>query len=448
MAVNEELVDAIDTLWKIPAPGPENIYSDPAFITLMGVCSERYGLPKNPFGLSFALGNALRSLGAPWLQSSTAPGGRPTMRGVADKLDHAFTRKTVNRRYLCPLDCADSLPALAFGNATVRQFTAIELEELFDERRLMRNFQGWRLDSAKLSEFSWLVVEEEFQVDKPLGAGVTQFCYQRVDRDLGEIDPHQSRFPRPVEEALFFLMLGNWESWSAMNEVDWRGFRVRWVYTLDDDLFIAPSKPSSADSLSWQPYIYDSGWGEVVEEERPIVYELTHNANNEMQRLDNNYWQQLVDARATPLFETPVEHFLVRAFLSDGIDEFMAHLTVIDAAFGLHKDYDKKNRPKDDPLREAGATKRVATRLAAALNEPGATDAYNELFNLRSAFIHGRSEVDKISMEKRVLARSLARKAAEALVSLSSSPDPSRESVLRTLLVCGTGIQSSAGVSE
>jgi len=440
MAVSQEFIGAIDTLWNIPAPGPDNIYSDPAFIALMGVCSERYGLPKNPFGLSFALGNALRSLGAPCLQPSTAPGGRPTMREVADKLDHAFTRKTIKRRYLCPLDCADDLPALAFGNAYVQQFAARELEEIFDERRLMRHFQRWRLDSLKLSEFFWLVVEEEVQVEEPPGARVTPFFYQRFDRDLGEIDPHQSRFPRPVEEVLFFLILGPWESWSVMNEVDWRGFRVRWVYTLDEDLFIAPSKPPSADSLSWEPHIYDSGWGEVVEDERRIVYELTDNANHEVRGLDNAYWQKLADARATPLFETPVEHFLVRAFLSDGIDEFMAHLTVIDAAFGLHKDYDKKNRSTDDPLRNAGATKRVAARLAAALNEPGATEAYNDLFNLRSAFIHGRSGVDKISTEKRVLARSLARKAAVALVSLSSSPDPSRESVLRALLVCGAGI--------
>jgi hypothetical protein len=437
MAVTQEIIDAIDTLWKIPAPGPDNIHSDPAFTTLIRLYSEQYRLPANPFGLSMSLSYALRSLGAPCLQSSTAPGGRPTMRGIAHRLDDAFTRKSFKRTYICPLDYADDLPALIFGNAQVRRFSATELEELFDEQRLMRHFQGWRLDSLRFSEFFWLVIEEDVQVEKDLAVRLSPFSHHWFDRDLGAIDPHQSRFPLPVEDALFFLMLGPWESWAALNEVDWRGFKIRWVYTLDEDLFTAPSKPPSADSLSWEPHIYDSGWGEVVEDERRIVYELSGNAHSQLQTLDRNYWEKLVSARSTPLFETPVEHFFVRAFLSDGIDEFMAHLTVIEAAFGQQSDHDRKGRSKDDPMRGAGATKRVAARLAAALNEAEVIEAYEELFSLRSAFIHGRSGVDKISTETRVLARTLARKAATALISLAGSPDISRESVLSDLLVSG-----------
>lgn len=441
MAVTQEIIDAIDTLWKIPAPGPDNIHADPSFTALIRLYSEHFGLPANPFGLSMSLSYALRSLGAPCLQSSTAPGGRPTMREVAHRLDDAFTRKSFKRTYLCPLDYADDLPTLSFGNAQVRRFSKTELEERFDEQRLMRNFQGWRLDSQRLSEFFWLVIEKDVQVEKDLAARLSPFLPHWFDRNPGEIEPHRSYFPQPVEDALFFLMLGPWESWSGFNYLDWRGFKIRWIYTLDEDLFTAPSKPPSADSLSWEPHIYDSGWGEVVEDERRIVYELDANAHSELQILDCSHWERLVAARSTPLFETPVEHFLVRAFLSDGIDEFMAHLTVIEAAFGQLDDHDRKGRLKDDPMLSAGATKRVAARLAAALNEPEVIEAYRELFNLRSVFIHGRSGVDKISEETRVLARTLARKAATALISLADSPDVSRESVLRELLASGAVLQ-------
>src|SRR3546814_1992418 len=53
---------------------------------------------------------------------------------------------------------------------------------------------------------------------------------------------------------------------------------------------------------------------------------------SELARFNNGAWEQLQAARATSLFETPVEHFLVRAFLADGMDEVMAHMTAIEAA--------------------------------------------------------------------------------------------------------------------
>jgi hypothetical protein len=59
-----------------------------------------------------------------------------------------------------------------------------------------------------------------------------------------------------------------------------------------------------------------------------------------------------------PLFETTIEHFFVRAFLEDPLDEFLAHITTIEAALGLKSDY-------------PGATKPVATRVSALLQGEG-----------------------------------------------------------------------------
>jgi hypothetical protein len=153
-------------------------------------------------------------------------------------------------------------------------------------------------------------------------------------------------------------------------------------------------------------------------------------------------WTEFKAARATPLFETPVVHFLVRAFLADGIDEVIAHLTVIEAALGLQSDHKKELRRLPDPKPRWGATQRVAARLNAALNDPKAGDDYKALFELRSAFIHGRAGLQKISTPQRVLARSIARRAAKALVPLARHPSLSREEVLSELLAKGAAFKN------
>lgn len=48
----------------------------------------------------------------------------------------------------------------------------------------------------------------------------------------------------------------------------------------------------------------------------------------------------------------------------DGIDEFMAQLTTVEAAFGLQDDHEPDNRCN---YRRLDVTKRVARRLAAAM---------------------------------------------------------------------------------
>lgn len=80
---------------------------------------------------------------------------------AATALDAAYTRAATVRRHICPLDLADDLPPITFGGARVSQFTAEELEKLFDTPRLARNFPTLPLESKRLAQFHWLVVEED-----------------------------------------------------------------------------------------------------------------------------------------------------------------------------------------------------------------------------------------------------------------------------------------------
>jgi hypothetical protein len=229
------------------------------------------------------------------------------------------------------------------------------------------------------------------------------------------------------------LILAPWEEWSTMQEVDWRGFRIPWIYTVDEDLFIRPATPPSADSLTLEPWIVDDD-GEDLELERPTELPLSDDARSGLALLTDQAWRHLETARATQLFETPIAHFLVRAFLSDGIDEVMAHMTAIEAAVGLEMDHKAFMRPKPDPHKGVTATNRVAARIGALLKDKSSVQAYKELFELRSQFVHGRGGLQKMSTPQRVLARSLARSVAAGIVDLALQGPRPRVDVLSDLL--------------
>lgn len=430
MAASAALVEAVEALWRIPRPGPDNFLAAPAFVALSELCQRNYGGGKPVFALS----GALRSLGLPCHLPANRSELSLSPKDAADAIDQAYMRSTMRRRHLCPLDLADDLPELVFGQARVARFSAGELAELFDAPRLARNFPNRPIEVQRLARFHWLVVEENVAVETTAEERSTPFMFMTLARDFGEINPHLGRFPPAVEAALFFLLLAPWEAWSRIPEVDWRGFRLPWIYTAAEDLFVRPSPPPSADSLSLEPWIFNGDWGEQIEDERPTTLPLDDDAQTGLAQFTDAAWRECEVARSTSLFETPVAHFLVRAWLADGMDEVMAHMTAIEAAMGLEMDHKKGMRPKQDPHKRLTATERVAARIAGALDDPASVQAYRDLFELRSKFVHGRAGLQKISTVERMSARSLARGVARALVDLAAQPVRSRQDVLTGLL--------------
>lgn len=61
MSASRALMEAIEALWRIPRPGPDNLLSAPRFTVLAEICNVEYGGGKP----TFALSGALRSLGLP-----------------------------------------------------------------------------------------------------------------------------------------------------------------------------------------------------------------------------------------------------------------------------------------------------------------------------------------------------------------------------------------------
>ncbi len=203
----------------------------------------------------------------------------------------------------------------------------------------MRKEPGWRFDSRRFSQFSWLVVEEAVDHPEALGARALPSPFANVGRDFGRIEPHKPRFAPAVEAAIFALLIASWEDVTQYRNFDWRPFRIPWVHTLDGDLFAHVPSPPDADSLTWETDCYYDCDGEIVEFERPSRLPLIDAAEEKIDFLNDETWHNLVLAKTSPLFSGPVPHFLVRAFATDGIDEFLAHITVIEAGLGLHSDF-------------------------------------------------------------------------------------------------------------
>lgn len=427
------LTNAIADLWRLTPPGPDNLFTAPTFKQLCETCEQLYPPVRSPDALGIALHNALRALGLPCSLPPGKQGLGLAADDAANRLDQAFRKTSTSRVHLCPLDCADELPSLAFGQATVRMFSASELAVLIDLPRLQRSHPMWKFDGDRLASFTWLVVKEEAALDGEPGKRAVPFFYTSIDEDLGAIEPHQQPFPPAVEAALFTLLLAPWEDWVEYTEMDWRAFRAPWVYTIDDDIFPAHPVPPLADTLGWEPCIYTDSYGEPVEAERPVCLPISDRAKDAPSWISQQSWATVESARRALLFGNPIAHFLIRAFVSRGIDEFLAHISVIEAGLGTRVDHHARERQK---IRGAnpGATKRVATRLSTLLGESASADDYLRLFDSRSAFLHGRT-LDAIPSSDRVLARKLARRAAAELVKAAASePTLPRETFLQRLL--------------
>jgi hypothetical protein len=154
-APSKTMVSALVQLWGIPAPGPDNLFSAPAFVRLREICQAEYPSSGRGGAPTFALGNALHSLGLPCGLPPDAGNLALPIDEAARQLDNAFRRRRGRRLHLCPLDLADDLPPMVFGPAQIRRLSAAELLDLMDAPRLKRAFPGIIFDAYRSFIGSW-----------------------------------------------------------------------------------------------------------------------------------------------------------------------------------------------------------------------------------------------------------------------------------------------------
>lgn len=392
----------------------------------------------------FTLATVLRQLGLACLVGGEGSELAAPPSDILGSLGKALRGAPSKRQHLCPLNLAADFPTLSFGPNQVRTFSPKELDELFDVNSLRRAHPSWSVDSRRFSEFTWLIVEEEV-VHKTTALGQRRLpgLFENLNRDLGQIEPYHTGLPTSVEDALFVLLIIPWEEIVQYDDIDWRGFQVPWVYTIDSDVFARRLPAPSPDSLAWETEGGIDSSGNEYEYDRPIAYRLDVGSDDVISHANDATWNDIVVARQTSLFARPVAHFFLRGFQATGIDEFLAHISTIEAALGQPEDHIRGSRKKVGG-KDPGATQRVVRRIMGLLNDRTSGQTYLNLFGLRSDFLHGK-QMASISGADRKNARTLARKIVCALIDhAASDPRVNREMLLDDLLNKGEQLTSAA----
>lgn len=411
----ERIREAISALWAAPPDDGVTLERSVAFPDLLAACGEINPRVNGGFAV-LALENALRALGTPWMRVANVQPLAPSPAEAAQRLAASLRATRGRRRHLCPLDGADRLPAWSFGPNRVVQFSPAELDSIVGPARLLRQNPRWSFDTQAFAQVQWLVVDEDVVLDPNPSVRALPLLGSIIGEGDGRISPHAGRLPSAVEEALFALLLRPWEDIVEYAEFDWRPFRVPWVYSVDDDIFASPSAPPDPTSLSWTEVALNGLNGEHIYEERPYAWPLDRRALEKWPSLDDGSWHRIRAARDTKtLLTDPVAHFLVRAFLADGIDEFLAHIITVEAALALPRDHVPRLRPGLPDGQKQGATHRLAVRIARLLGSEAKGDEFQTLYHARNGFLHG-SAMQDIPVTQRMAARHLARRVTAAII--------------------------------
>ncbi len=415
---SSHLVGAMEALWQLPDSAWKNLTETPLYAQLVDAI-EPYCADARRFFGGISMSCALAGLGLPCGLPESKKHLAMTAREAAERLQAALEATCFTRVHLMPLDLADGLPRACFGNAVVGRLTKDELAELVDLDRMERVHPGKSFDLDEFSQFQWLVVREQVSIRRgPEGRELFRFSFD-PKQDYGRIEPHRGKYPEAVETALFWLALAPWEIWSDAPHIEWRGMQIPWLYSVDHDLFSTMKRPPSSDTLTWEDRIAHDAEGRSVDISQPVAMWLRDGSADALTEHFAGRAQAIAQLPQLQLFQTPVAHFFCRAFLTDGIDEFMSHLLAIEAALGLPLDYKRKSSSGVGTHDKLGATERVCARLVALLDEQATSD-YRELFELRSEFLHGRS-MQAIPALLRVRARTLARRVVDSLVLANQS---------------------------
>jgi hypothetical protein len=430
---------AVAQLWTRPFGNEDEAFASVEFSQLARQCHAAYGAPdwtmrhsnhgeRESSYLEWHeqnLRTAFRNVGAPWYGSM-----HPDPEEISDVIAFAYKGGVSKRIYLAPLDQAPAhMPRSEFGPCRMGRFSGEELTDIVDNAVLGR-FQHDELEIEKLAQLSWLVVEERANFQPAAERDiVTQVLSTKLDTDT-RVVTHAPAFPAIVERILLVLMLYPWEDFVKSTE-NWRPFLVPWVHPVNMDPLISATPPPSVDSLSWQLDYCPTPDGDLIEFELPLARRMKNEAFDDFQAKLFQIWRTLekvcsLGHRFSSTFSRWVEHFLLRGYLEEGIDELIMHMTGVDAAIGS-RNYRRVTNYKS-------MTKAIAGRLKNLLNDGAAAAEFERLYDVRSAYIHGRHQDGTILASDLLSARKLARRAAQGVLEYAiGNPGATRDQMLDEL---------------
>ncbi|EGB0929569.1 hypothetical protein ACHLDZ_004080 [Escherichia coli] len=430
----QDLINALTPFWQLPPQtcfDLNTVKTEKVFCDLKAYCTANYETMDAGIFADIPLARALCLVGVPCIGQSHHHAS--TVTSVATKVHEALTRTTTTKIYLCPLDCADHIEQISFGNAEIREFSASELEELLGYQQFKRLSYYKKCDLNALSEFKWLVVREEVDLHPKISHRAYGFLATGLQRDYGAIKPYYQRYPDAFNLSLFGLLLAPWEEWVTHIEIEWKAFHIKWVHTVENDLFSDQKNIPDADTLTWDYSYYNDENGNEHEMYHPFTLSSFCPQDALALIVNNQLMVDIDTAINNGLINEAARHHFIKAFLSDGIDEFLAHIVVIDACLGEPRELERKlNLTKYE--KNLKSTGRLKYRLVGLLEDSSVKASIDTLYRIRSEYVHGRDMAD-ISGADKNLARALARKTLLGIIKMIQHTPKMNKLELLTLLL-------------
>jgi hypothetical protein len=306
---------------------------------------------------------------------------------VVDAFANAFGSKwLVRKRYLAPLTTVQfGAESIKFRGFEIRNFSSGDLDQLLGNS-VNEVFYPWaKLDLSKLAPYWFIDVYDQSMTS--------------VDPEVyeGSIDARPSvrkeftEFPKAIETALRPLALYDWEpvhKWASFQSTSdpaselgfgWFHFRIPFWLEVNENLLVAPPSATIIPDVEMEIVGGEDG----PEFEIPFCA-VEMDVDNEATFGTFVSWAEERLTRLDPLqekwpFVEIAIGFLLKGFFSEGLEQLLWHITVLESLFGENKE---------------GNTSLIADRLGRALEgdrtKRDIKRAFRALYNFRSEMVHGK----------------------------------------------------------
>ncbi len=315
--------------------------------------------------------------------------GSDTPCDLFERYEKAFQRRHVQTTYLAPVEFVKfPKPELEFSGFKLRKFDRNELDKIVgnDVNRVFYPYAVVDTDALDALQKYWFIM-----VTIPEKAR-RRDVITISKAAMGYVSPEYTRFPPEIERVLERLILFDWVG-DTQDPSTYRGsdnflpfgFNIPFVIRVDDN---DPESPESAPDCS-TPKSYIPVYFDPDTEEEHKAHDVLFNLNESrvvkfkecIRRADECLQHLRLEADDThwPFLKVAIGN-LIKAFFAEGLEQLLWHIIALEALLSE---------------RGPGVTKSLARRSAAIL---GATEQektewkkkFDELYDLRSALVHGR----------------------------------------------------------
>lgn len=316
---------------------------------------------------------------------------------VFDKLCSVFNErqiKILTLRLIEDVDFRDDL--IDFGTFSIERFSKAELDELIGNQVNSIFYPYAGLDTDKLCLY-WFIKEERYEKRNK-----GDFFSIHIG-DWDDFSRVSRTFP---DRTLQLLALFDWETKWRVGKTDdikkdtgWLGFSTPIMLKITDDIFETPSPSPDLSGLEIYPLVDASG--EDIGEAPTFLIDLK---KDELERLKNIVIKTKRFLDSIDLTECDLEFlnigmgYLAKAFFTEGLEQLLWHMTVLDALFGERDEVTASLKRRISNI--FGKTEKARKEIRKKVDD---------LYQFRSDLVHGNIFKDEVFKGHLRIARTFAR---------------------------------------